>query len=1662
MSVQKKTNRVITHPVARAVFITLGIILALLLLVNLGVILVLNQKSITANIKTQITKILENNLSRDVEIGSLAPDFLHRLVVHDLVIGPSKQSGIDEKLKKNNQPFFKVEKVTIDYSLIKLLFCQGNYLKGLESITLYQPVVNLEYYKDSNAWNFFDLMRSNENYQTTSIPEGIPLYVRQGRVSFKGMPYMDINQIYLGKTINAKAVIIGDNKADISFQGEASLPITGWDIAKWPYEWLPKNKSQTGFYQVDGKIIVDLKTAEWTGKVDTYNLDPTEFNYWIAPNLGLDFYNGRVDAKTNLVYKNGYLEFQGEANLKGVDFRSYLVPLPVQDLSGTVKYSDQGLESWSGAGQIDNSKFITKGYTAGGWSDPRLFAEVDLERGELNLAEGYLKADLYDRYYAVYNNMVSPHSNSYPEKYSKNFDWLEDISLQGLFKGRIIVSGYLSQLSISGDLNINGGTINHPDLAFPLTDVGGLVSYKDGNVEITSVTGKAETGFFNISGNIEDVLAKPYLNLALKVDKLALATISKKHSGFKATGTINLNTNIGGFYDQPFAVYSLEASPGSCEGYNHEGLVLSGRMANGVVEIEHLLAGFMGANVAAKGALTLPDNLQKLLFPQEKLHRESFLEVNVAGLDPGAVLTAIPPLKEKMPLDPSQLNGKLNLSLLARVSDWNLAKAEIIGNVETPKLVYENIKATNLKGGFYLRDGKVGLEGLQAEIDPAKIFLSGILPLNETEQLNLDLNISSFEPNAFVALVPQLKDLGGRIDLVLRINGSITNPLASGSIDWLHPAYKDIKFKRLSGNLNGDPKAEVINLINLNLSSLSGSTHGIHGFIKLKDKISGKLALSIRDQDIGEILEPLGYLDWATGSICADLSLEGTLDDPLIKLDLSKGPVNIFGLETKNIAASLTYNQGLLLITRGKGEFNRGSFSVFGSVDTLGQMDLQLNLKKIPLKTLPYPDDYKKYLADGLASYSGRITGTIKDPNIRGEIVVEDAIVLGQRIDGIAGLFSLANQCLLISNSEIRWGQGLFSTKGKYDLKTKEINGELTALRADVQKIASFAGYKLPENIWANFTAQISGSIDDPHLNLDLTKATWMLADIQPTFAAKIRYEGGVLQVSEANLAVNGSNILLAGNYNKNGNLNWTMQGRNVDLRNIKPALNFSQNLDGIVNFKANLTGSLENFKGKLELEASNLNYEQLQLKGLLGSFAIDNQGIRITEFRASLEGNELSVTGTIPWPDEPEIIEKFLNKPSGKKLPLKLSVRSPKSNLSSLNGLFRGIAFNRGQLKVNVDVSGDWQKPQFNGSIILTDASLSYTSYLESIDDLTGEVIFLGNKAEINNVSAKVGQGSAKIGGVIYLEHLNPDLSITYAVTKIPYKTELVKTVITGKGRIAGTLKAPLISGQIEMEDTDVNLAAFEEKSAQSYVKLPITLDLNVDHRGEFRVKGLGLNAKGTGSVQITGPLNNLGLDGRVEATEGNINYLDNVFEITKAQLIFQRYRGVLPLISAEALTRLPSADIRVQVNGTLGDLRTTLISDPPMSETEIIRKLTLHRFSNFAGGNIQQALTEELLRIVTNQIEATVLGDVENVMKETFKLDEFKLEPNIMERTMKFKAGKYLFENLYFTYSRTLEIKAKEMMKLEYRIKPQTKLTASLDDKGEFRIGIEFGINF
>lgn len=165
-----KTPTKYVHPAVKAVFITLGIVLALLILVNAGLIVAFNQSSISDTLRWQIITTLEELTGRHVDIGAIGPDIFNRIVIEDLVIGPSLQEGIDEGLKDTNQDFFTVGRITIEYNLLELIKNNFDYLKAVEAVVLYKPTVSFEFVEELGRWNFDDLFSRSQGPVSFPFP----------------------------------------------------------------------------------------------------------------------------------------------------------------------------------------------------------------------------------------------------------------------------------------------------------------------------------------------------------------------------------------------------------------------------------------------------------------------------------------------------------------------------------------------------------------------------------------------------------------------------------------------------------------------------------------------------------------------------------------------------------------------------------------------------------------------------------------------------------------------------------------------------------------------------------------------------------------------------------------------------------------------------------------------------------------------------------------------------------------------------------------------------------------------------------------------------------------------------------------------------------------------------------------------------------------------------------------------------------------------------------------------------------------------------------------------------------------------------------------------------------------------------------------------------
>ena len=130
--------------------------------------------------------------------------------------------------------------------------------------------------------------------------------------------------------------------------------------------------------------------------------------------------------------------------------------------------------------------------------------------------------------------------------------------------------------------------------------------------------------------------------------------------------------------------------------------------------------------------------------------------------------------------------------------------------------------------------------------------------------------------------------------------------------------------------------------------------------------------------------------------------------------------------------------------------------------------------------------------------------------------------------------------------------------------------------------------------------------------------------------------------------------------------------------------------------------------------------------------------------------------------------------------------------------------------------------------------------------------------------------------------------------------------------------------------------------------------------------------------------------IDGNIKVDKGTITYLRTPFEIHNASVAWPVPGDVLPTVNLDATTRFRRYDIFLRVTGPLEQMEMILRSDPALTKDQIIKMLTLQR--EVTGTN-QGVTQDDFQNLMTVGLEMTVLGDVEEIFKETLGLNEFMI---------------------------------------------------------------------
>ncbi|MFH1562724.1 MAG: translocation/assembly module TamB domain-containing protein [Nitrospirota bacterium] len=1031
-----------------------------------------------------------------------------------------------------------------------------------------------------------------------------------------------------------------------------------------------------------------------------------------------------------------------------------------------------------------------------------------------------------------------------------------------------------------------------------------------------------------------------------------------------------------------------------------------------------------------------------------------------------------------------------NITFDGKLSD----KTKLIGGqVKAENIVVDHSSPFNWQGSLIYNHNEASLPNLSISTSPQSKQLTVAGKLTFTEPLTTSLQIKTKDIDLGILTKGFKGTFDGEFNLNQVSQGKITVMGESVKVNLADGGLP--RCKHLTGNFEFNKIKNTVYIEHLDINEPQ------------KMDMSGKIDLTNPQaifMDLEGRVYDLKYKDIIFSSkvkFTGNLSksqLSGSKPVPCFKpvtglLKLTDGKINNFVIDRGEIG--FTYANRIFTIKKSGIVFgDSGILTTSGIVNTKGNLNLKFSLLGMNYQDMPYPY-FKRF--NGEFNLTGNVLGDITHPIISAELGSKEITINQNKIAKISAKINYSNGELRIIDSKINdklTFYGIFQTKDEYLSGRIQSEGENLTTLACLVSLPSKNLYGIVqgkikvEGKLDNLGLKATVGIENLHIpGLDAAKCEteWILKDKLLSFQKLlfVQGQGGTMEFKKYDVELKpDSKVALTATMNNFMLCNTTFAG-NIYFSGTGTPWN---KVKGSLEAKNLLINQSDTFKTL----AVNICYEKglleflpsLKPNSLLGKIRfISNEKLEIEEvkiFKSKVE--KLKVDGSI------ELLAKKCN----------IRFTMEKSDLELLPLWFKEIKKAEGKVDGWLHISGYFDEPQFNGSLIVTDGELTTVVFSKKVTELQGQIRIINNWFVSNLLKAKIGKGVLvmKSNAPFTLKNIDVELKSSHPipVSILGFLEGGVELDI----RIKGDITSPIGSGKINMVNAGFTYPPKTKNTGAGgrikWENLMITTDKNVRYYNEYvdvKIKRKGswlkISMQG-GDVRASGVIYAKG--------GGRVNYLGKDFTIKRASLEFREF-NFMPYLSGYATAGLEKRRLTLTYEGYLGEGKPALAAFggyPPMNEEQIVNALLAGKTEYIGLGTtdkdtilklgfeqvIGKGIALTLLMPIEKQIGQLLGMDVElktqaldRMFEESTKEEvtqEVSKTPSVFEES-EFKIGRFLSENLYVSYRGILKpweeeefarLRLKQELELEYYLSGNTSLKYKWIPEGVWRKGDEHEI--
>lgn len=361
------------------------------------------------------------------------------------------------------------------------------------------------------------------------------------------------------------------------------------------------------------------------------------------------------------------------------------------------------------------------------------------------------------------------------------------------------------------------------------------------------------------------------------------------------------------------------------------------------------------------------------------------------------------------------------------------------------------------------------------------------------------------------------------------------------------------------------------------------------------------------------------------GKLFAQLIAQGTLDKPIVHINLSGARMQFRKVKFGSLRARLEYRDKEWLLRTASVSGEQGYVQVSGKYFN-NQLDLNVAANEIDLNRLnidgrrilddPTLLDENELEIDGIAYLQGKVLGPLENPRFKGQVKVFDARV--GRVGLEAAILSLnANServnfigVELYRRSAKVSGSGniVLAQAGKAK-PSPELDLRLEAQDISLEDTTAWLNAPLVVRGLLQGEAVVRGTFENPVITGGIRTEQALLDQVPIESAqATLSYRQRVgLSVEEAVIHTANGTLNLAGTLSPEQELWFTLKGDSLALNALAPYLPPEYLLDGTANLAGEFYGTLTKLNGSASLQVDGLTLNRAELGAIKGLLKAEN-----------------------------------------------------------------------------------------------------------------------------------------------------------------------------------------------------------------------------------------------------------------------------------------------------------------------------------------------------------------------------------------------------------------------------------------------------------------------